>query len=58
MDNTLTATSQQGTSAVIAKKDFGAIVRTVVPEPTTCSLAALGAAVSIVRRRRGASNLQ
>jgi hypothetical protein len=54
LDNTLTAVSMAGTSALIAKKDAdGLIVTTNVPEPTACMLAMLGlVAGTLVRRRR------
>lgn len=53
LDNTLTALSQAGTFALIAKKDFGGLSVTVnVPEPTTALLCTLGACgVAIMRRR-------
>jgi PEP-CTERM motif len=38
LDNTLTALSQLGTSSLIAKKDFGGLSVTVIPEPSTCLL--------------------
>jgi hypothetical protein len=64
LDNTLVAVSQDGTSAVIAKKDFGGItirtnVRTEpggepeIPEPAAFVLAGLGLFGLAVNRRRG-----
>jgi hypothetical protein len=63
LDNTLVAVSQDGTSSVISKKDFGGItirtnVRTEpggdpeIPEPTAFVLAALGLVGVIARRQR------
>jgi hypothetical protein len=41
--NTLTASSQAGTAAMINKKDFGGISITVnIPEPTSLVLVVLG----------------
>ena len=40
-DNTLVATSQVGTSSLIAKKDV-LTVKTNIPEPTSCALVLLG----------------
>jgi hypothetical protein len=62
LDNTLVAVSQDGTSSVIAKKDFGGItIRTIVctepggdcycPEPPTFELLAFAAAGLPCRRR-------
>jgi hypothetical protein len=52
MDNTLTALSQQGTAALIAKKDAGGISITVnIPEPSSLALVGLGLlAIGSVRR--------
>ncbi len=50
-DNTLTTLSELGTSAFIAKKDVGGIGITVVPEPASLGLLALGAFVMMGRRR-------
>jgi len=55
LDNTLTALSQVGTSATIAKKNANGIVITAnapIPEPSACLLAALGLAGVLVHRRR------
>jgi len=56
MNNTLTAASESGTWAVIAKSDFGGIAIAVqvrrVPEPTALSLAGLGL-LALMRRRVG-----
>lgn len=52
-DNTLIAISQVGTSATIAKKDNGVIIRTNIPEPTTGLLVALGLALCGMVTRRG-----
>jgi PEP-CTERM motif len=50
-DNTLTALSDDGTSAFIAKKDVGGVGITVVPEPASLGLLALGALATLGRRR-------
>ncbi len=50
-DNTLTALSQDGTSAFIAKKDVGGVGITVIPEPASLGLLALGSLVMMGRRR-------
>jgi len=42
LDNTLSAISQLGTGALIAKKNHGVIIETNVPEPASCLLAAFG----------------
>jgi hypothetical protein len=42
LDNTLVAMSQEGTSALIAKKDFGVNISVNIPEPTSCGLAVIG----------------
>ena len=55
LNNSLTAISETGTIARIAKKDFsGFTITTNIPEPTTCSMALLGllAVVSAGRRSR------
>jgi hypothetical protein len=52
LDNTLSAISQNGTAALIAKKDHGVIITTNVPEPASCLLAVLGL-VSLLGIRRG-----
>jgi hypothetical protein len=49
LDNTLVALSELGTESLIAKKDFGGVSITVIPEPSTCvliGLAAIGLACS------------
>jgi hypothetical protein len=54
LDNTLTAISQVGTSALIAKKDAtGVIITTNFPEPASCVLAliAMFGSLLFVRRR-------
>jgi hypothetical protein len=51
LTNTLTATSEAGTAALINKQDFGGIsITVVVPEPATIILATLGLLASIGRR--------
>jgi hypothetical protein len=52
IDNALTAVSETGTSATIAKKDFITIT-TNVPEPATVSLVILALAGGMLARRRG-----
>ncbi|MGD9635361.1 MAG: PEP-CTERM sorting domain-containing protein [Pirellulales bacterium] len=54
LDNTLTALSQEGTFALIAKKDFGGLSVTVnIPEPATWFLASVcGLAAAFTGRRR------
>jgi hypothetical protein len=53
LDNTLLAISQQGTSALIAKKNANGVVITVnTPEPATCLLALVGLAGLAASRRR------
>lgn len=58
IDNTLSASSEAGTTAFIAKKDFGGLSVTVnkpgggeIPEPSTIALLALGLAAACVGRR-------
>ncbi len=55
LDNTLTASSQAGTSAFIQKKDFGGVSITVdtfnIPEPATVSIVLLALVMSGVTRR-------
>jgi hypothetical protein len=62
LDNVLVATSQNGTSSLISKKDFGGLTITVqtpgggggpdIPEPTTLVLVGLSVAGLTVGRRR------
>ncbi|MEZ6190741.1 MAG: PEP-CTERM sorting domain-containing protein [Phycisphaerales bacterium] len=49
-DNTLTAISENGTSAFIAKKDVGGVGITVFPEPASLGLLMLGGACLLGRR--------
>ena len=51
IDNVLVATSQVGTSATIAKKDFITIT-TNIPEPTTVGLLVVAMAAGMLARRR------
>jgi hypothetical protein len=59
LDNTLSAHSQNGTSALIAKKDFGGVSITIngpngggIPEPATLALAIFGVGALAAGRRR------
>lgn len=52
LDNTLVAISEQGTYAYIAKKDFSALSVTVIPEPATFSMLAIGSALLVSARRK------
>jgi hypothetical protein len=53
LDNTLTAVSESGTSALIAKKDFGGVaITSEVPEPSSLSLCGVALAALALRRRR------
>jgi hypothetical protein len=52
LDNTLVAISQTGTSALIAKKDHGIIIRTNIPEPASLALASLLLAAGAMIGRR------
>ncbi len=49
-DNTLTATSEDGTSAFISKKDVGGVGITVIPEPATLGLLIAGTLCMLGRR--------
>jgi hypothetical protein len=51
MDNTLVALSQAGTESLIAKKDFGGLSITVIPEPSSMILLGL-AIVGLAAGRR------
>ncbi len=51
LDNTLTALSQAGTSAYIAKKDFQGFSVTAIPEPATLGLVAIFSAGFLFTRR-------
>lgn len=54
LDNTLVAQSQAGTSALIAKKDFGVSIDVNIPEPATFVMAAIGllsVSFGMIRRR-------
>lgn len=52
LDNVLVATSQAGTSSLIAKKDHF-IITTNIPEPATCSLVMIALAGGALLARRG-----
>jgi hypothetical protein len=52
LDNTLVAISQTGTTALIAKKDH-IIIKTNIPEPTSCVLAMLSLVAGLAVSRRG-----
>jgi hypothetical protein len=54
LDNKLTATSEAGTSAQIAKKDFDFTIDVNIPEPATWGLVMLAVAIggALARRRR------
>lgn len=52
LDNTLVALSEAGTQTLIAKKDFGGVSITVIPEPATCVLFGLAAFGIICTRRK------
>jgi hypothetical protein len=55
IDNILTAASQDGSTALIAKKDADGLVVTVnVPEPASCLLACTGLMLAALFRRRRA----
>ncbi|MBT8045729.1 MAG: PEP-CTERM sorting domain-containing protein, partial [Pontiella sp.] len=51
LDNTLTALSQAGTSAYIAKKDFQGFSVTAIPEPATLGLVSIFSAGLFFTRR-------
>jgi len=53
INNTLVSTSQPGTVAFIAKKDFRIVINpnTTIPEPGTLVLTALGSMIALVYRR-------
>lgn len=51
-DNELTATSESGTSTLIAKKDVSIGATTAVPEPTAAIMAGLGGLALLAFRRR------
>ena len=52
LDNTLVAASEMNTTAIISKKDFDGFSVTVIPEPSTGALLALGLTTLARRRRR------
>jgi hypothetical protein len=51
LDNTLTAISETGTQAFIAKKDAKGLSITVVPEPSALALLGLGCLAFLLRRK-------
>lgn len=56
MDNILTAAAVNGGSAMIEKKDTSGLSVTVIPEPSSASLLALGlVGIASIRRRRGSA---
>jgi len=52
LDNTLVALSELGTESLIAKKDFGGLSITVIPEPSTMLLLGLAVVGLVVGRRK------
>lgn len=52
LDNTLVALSEAGTESLIAKKDFGGLSITVIPEPSSMILLGLAAVGLVVARRK------
>lgn len=52
LDNTLVALSQNGTFSLIAKKDFGGLSVTVIPEPATLLMLSLAVVGLVVARRK------
>lgn len=52
LDNTLVALSQAGTFSLIAKKDFGGLSVTIIPEPSTMLLLGLASFGLVLSRRK------
>jgi hypothetical protein len=52
LDNTLIALSEAGTFSLIAKKDFGGLTFTVIPEPSAMVLFGLASLGLVVSRRK------
>jgi hypothetical protein len=52
LDNTLVALSEAGTFSLIAKKDFGGLSVTIIPEPSTMLLLGLASFGLVLSRRK------